>query len=351
MRAKLLSIVLFALTVAWPVSDLLAGENHADTTTLLLARAIEMNLATMSNSIKALGKAYVRAYEETPAMSDQEMAKWLARSSEDNQTIIFRPTADGPEPAYQAPQASYIYYRGKKPTKEAWREFNTFTQVAPLFRLAYETFNDSWVYLTTREEAFLIYPYLPLGEAVNNFPPTEQIFYMAADFENRTFGWTLPYLDLAGAGMMVTVSYPLYGQGKLLGVVSRDITLTQLANQTLKPVADSNGRLLCLIMDKNGMAIASSQDKGMREINTFNNEAKTAVLYYGKEISDKSAEARLSSIDLNNQAGHLALEVAKSAPGKNLWNFSLKDGDTQYKASATQIKATGWFVIVLNQVD
>jgi hypothetical protein len=351
MRTKIMKIALVVLAVAWPVSGLWAVENNADTTSLLLARYIEGNLAAMSNSIKALGEAYVRAYERTPVMPGQEQEKWLARSSGENRTIIFRPTATGPEPKFQAPRASYIYYHGKKPTKEAWREFNTFTQVAPMFQLAYETFNDSWVYLTTKEDAFLIYPYLPLGEAVNNGQPTEQIYYKAADFKNRTFGWTPPYLDLVGAGMMVTVSYPLFKQDKLLGVISRDITLTQLANQALEPVIASDSRLICLIMDKNGMAIASSQDKGMKEIDTVNNEAKTAALYYGRKISDKSTKARLSSIALNNKAGQLTLEAAKSAPGKSLWNFSFKDGDTQFKSSATQIKATGWFVIVLNPVD
>ncbi len=348
MRTKILKIALIVLAVAWPVW---AGENYADTTTLLIAQYIERNLATMSNSIKALGEAYVRTYERTPVMPGQEQDKWLARLSIDNQTIIFRPTATGPKPAFQAPQASYIYYHGKKLTKEAWRELNTFTQVAPMFRLAYETFNDSWVYLTTKEEAFFIYPYLPLSEAVNNYPPTEQIYYKAANFKNRTFGWTPPYLDLVGAGMMVTVSYPLFKQDKLLGVISRDITLTQLATQALETVIASESSIICLIMDNNGIAIASSQDKGMKEINTVNNKAKTTALYYGKKISDKSAKAKLSSIAMNNQAGQLTLEAAKSAPGKSLWNFSFKDGDTKFKASATQIKATGWFVIVLHPVD
>jgi hypothetical protein len=64
----------------------------------------------------------------------------------------------------------------------------------------------------------MIYPYLPMDQAVKNDPPTEQVFYRAADFKRRAVGWTLPYLDLVGAGLMITASYPIYAEDKLLGV-------------------------------------------------------------------------------------------------------------------------------------
>jgi hypothetical protein len=49
-----------------------------------------------------------------------------------------------------------------------------FEQLAPTFRSAYESFPFSWVYLTTVDEAMIIYPYLPIEQAVNNSPPTDK---------------------------------------------------------------------------------------------------------------------------------------------------------------------------------
>ena len=90
------------------------------------------------------------------------------------------------------------------------RQLNLFEQLVPTFRSAYESFPFSWVYLTTADEAMMIYPYLPLGQAVNNGIPTENGYYKAANFDARAVGWTPPYLDLVGAGMMITASYPVY---------------------------------------------------------------------------------------------------------------------------------------------
>jgi hypothetical protein len=44
--------------------------------------------------------------------------------------------------------------------------------------------------------------------------------------ENGRVGWTGPYLDLVGAGMKLTASYPIQDCDRLLGVASRDIIET-----------------------------------------------------------------------------------------------------------------------------
>jgi hypothetical protein len=80
----------------------------------------------------------------------------------------------------------------------------------------------------------MIYPYVPIEQAVNNAKPTETPYYKAADGARRAVGWTAPYLDLVGAGMMVTASFPIYRGDTLLGVMSRDITLQELADSVLR---------------------------------------------------------------------------------------------------------------------
>lgn len=350
MKTTSIMILLFLICIVWPFSTLLAKENTTISTSLLLAQSIKMNLAAITGSVKVLGDTYVHLYDQTPVMDKQDQQQWTDRSLSDNQTVLFRPLATGPEPGFQAPQPSYYYYHGKKLTANVWREFNVFTKLVPMFQITYDTFNDSWVYLTTKDGAFLIYPYMPLDEAVHAYPPTKQIFYTAADFKNRASGWTPPYLDLAGAGMMVTVAYPIYRQEELLGVISRDITLTRLANQVLKPFISYDKQLICLIIDKNGMAIASSQDEGMKEIITVNTKAKAAVLYYcERKMLPKSTNARAqsSSKALYNKAGQLTLAVANSAPQDTIWHFTLKAEKQQYQGSATRIDTTGWFVIDL----
>ena len=54
MKIFFLRIFLIVLVVVWPISDLLAEESGTDVTTLLVAQNIEMNLAYIKGSVKAL---------------------------------------------------------------------------------------------------------------------------------------------------------------------------------------------------------------------------------------------------------------------------------------------------------
>ena len=83
-----------------------------------------------------------------------------------------------------------------------------FEQLVPTFRVAYESFPFSWVYVTTVDEAMMIYPYLPIEQALNDGTPTQTVYYRAADFAHHAVGWTPPYLDLVGAGMMAVELLP-----------------------------------------------------------------------------------------------------------------------------------------------
>ncbi|MEZ5581771.1 MAG: hypothetical protein R3F37_02405 [Candidatus Competibacteraceae bacterium] len=129
--------------------------------------------------------------------------------------------------------------------------------MTPLFRAAYRTFDFSWSYFTTVDNAMLIYPFLPISEAVNNQSPTEQVYYTSADFKQRRAGWTLPYLDLVGAGMMITVSYPTYDGDTLLGVVSHDITLKQLSDSVLNHLILEDGATAYIVSDS-GLVVGVS---------------------------------------------------------------------------------------------
>ena len=323
-----------------------------DTITMQLAQSIDLILENVSASIKALGEEYTKAYKNTSPFDQEIEREWMDRSTREKETRIFRPyiSASSPAPAYQSPFPSYLYYGGEKIDPEIWHQLNALSAVAPSFKVACDTFDYSWVYLTTIDETMLIYPYLTLKEAINNHYPTEQIFYLAADFNNRTFGWTKPYLDLVGAGMMVTVSYPVYIEDKLLGVVSRDITLSQLSSLALRPISGYAGNMISIIIDSDGLAIANSQAAAMKKIDEVNDMAHAAVLYYRTEeglASAESKKATSSSSSLFNSACEKVLSLASKDPQGMIWHFTSRDKQQEYDVTATRIASTGWLALTL----
>ena len=345
-------ILLFCLVI--PAKQSLQAMETADclgTISLQLSRSLELTLEHVSESIKALADEYTRIYDTTPPMDEAEKDLWMKQALEKGKTVSFRPFSSGPEPAYQAPVPAYLFYNGRNITSNVTRELKSFVSLVPLFKAAYRTFHYSWVYMTTVDEAFLIYPYLPLNKAVNNLPPTKQDFYKAADFAGRSFGWERPYLDLAGAGMMVTVSYPVYASEKLLGVISRDITLTQLSRRLLKPIAGQSGNLISIIMDKEGLAIAVSRAAATEEIDRVNTRAGSAILYYRTSPGLKSLgnqKAVSSSNGLFNEAGDNALAWTEKDPHAGIRHLKVKVGQTMHKAAAARIPATGWLLTTID---
>ena len=318
---------------------------------LQFSRSLRLTLEYVAESIKALADEYARIYDATSPMDEAEKELWTKHAFETGKTVSFHPFLAGPEPAYQAPVPTYLFYNGRNVTPNVTRELKTFVSLVPLFRVAYQTFQYSWVYMTTVNEALLVYPYLPLAEAVNNLPPTKQTFYKAADFASRNFGWTQPYLDLAGSGMMVTVSYPVYTSEKRLGVISRDITLTQLSRKLLNPIADRSEGMTSIIIGKEGLAIAGDRAATNKEIDKVNSEAGRAILYYGtyqglKSMGDQKAVP--SSNGLFNAAGENALACAKKDPHAGTWHLKVKVGKRTYKAAAARIPETGWLLITID---
>jgi len=345
-------ILLFCLVI--PARQSLQAMETADclgTISLQLSRSLELTLEHVSESIKALADEYARIYEATPPMDEAEKDLWMKQALEKGKTVSFRPFSSGLEPAYQAPAPVYLFYNGRNITPNVTRELKTFVSLVPLFKVAYQTFQYSWVYMTTVNEALLVYPYLPLAEAVNNLPPTKQALYKAADFVGRNFGWTQPYLDLAGAGMMVTVSYPVYSREKLLGVISRDITLTQLSRRLLKPIAGRSGNLISIIMDREGLAIAVNRAAATEEIDRVNTRAGSAILYYRTSQGLKSLgnqKAVSSSNGLFNEAGENALACTEKDPHIGIWHLNVKVEQTMHKAAAARIPITGWLLITID---
>ncbi len=106
------------------------------------------------------------------------------------------------------------------------------------------------------------YPNINLAANVPpDFDPTQQPFFTIAEPANdpeKLPRWTRPYQDPAGAGLIVTVSVPVYDGNKFEGVMSVDIQLdrvTQIISQI--KIGDVG---IPILVDETGVILAMSEE-------------------------------------------------------------------------------------------
>jgi hypothetical protein len=315
------------------------------------AQQLDDTCAKAAASLGVLAKEYAEAYAATaqPGAALMDNLSRQARRQGPVVGLMTYPEANKREPAFQAALPALYYYAGPELAPAAWRELVALTRVFGTLARLYAELDLSWVYLTTAGECFAIYPYLPLSDAVNNTPPTKQVFYTAAGFAGCGAGWTDPYLDLAGAGMMVTAAYPVFAGDTLLGVASRDITLKQIAVGLEAAAARDAG---AVIVDAGGRVVAAS-GKFAEEIETSAGENGRAALHYrlpqalagrdpGEAVSSKHA--------FMNAAGEAALDAAKSlAPGEGA-AFDLFQNQAKYRVNVRKTRTNGWLVLGVEKI-
>ena len=310
------------------------------------AGRIDDMLAAVTQSARALGETYRALCRAAPPITPEQRGRFLQSYAIKDGTVAFRDQDGpcGPEPQAKAPCPAMLYYDGENFTDETFRQLGIFSRLAPAMAAAHDALPFSWVYLTTPGQNFCIYPYLPLAEAVSNFRPTEKGFYTIADFAGKACGWESPYLDLAGAGMMVTVSCPAYEGETLLGVISRDVTLEQLGKRILADLADIPGAR-AILMTKRGKAIAASDPKVAAALIEENTKAGDAVVYFRADrgLASLGLEKATDSPDDDlNAAGEGVLERTKTEKGLPIVFTQGKD-----MVLAARIKTTGWYLVLL----
>ncbi|WP_309382329.1 hypothetical protein [Cerasicoccus frondis] len=331
----LLSFLLILATGSSP------AKSPTDPYDLLLkssAQRINEVLGYVAQSTVALADEYQRIRGRSSARDDSGLKTWQDASLQQGDTIGFRFSDAKLEPTYQAPVPAFYYY-GAAPLNEAIaHQLNELRALAPVVRTAYESFDFSWVYITTSCELLLIYPYLPFDEAVNNYPPTEQIFYTCADFKNRKSGWSAPYFDLVGAGMMVTVSTPAFVNDKPVAVVSRDITLVELTESVLKNLV-SEPDAVAYLVDEYGLVIDVSDPALAKELLDINTKNQAATLYYADKATASDKGGVISQTAWVNE---VTAAVLKAASAHNLIQLTAAGR----KVLSTRIEATGWRLIL-----
>ncbi|MGD8852906.1 MAG: hypothetical protein PVI28_10935 [Gammaproteobacteria bacterium] len=315
-----------------------------DATVRLAADRIDSALDAVADSTRALGDTYRRLALAQLEQATPDSERWLAqRTTRGNTTGLRSWPADlKAPPLYQEAYPAFYSYNGAKLDDQVLRQLDLFKQLVPTFRAAYESFPFSWVYVTTVDDAMMIYPYLPIEQAINNGTPTQTPYYRAADFRKHAVGWTPPYLDLVGAGMMITASYPIYDKDSLLGVVSRDITLKQLSKSVLKHLTDTNGSV-ALIVDSDGLGIDATDPALAAEIDQVNARAGAAVLYYRSADGMERITTRDAIASSSASTNTLIERVLAKADGGNTVRLDL-DGR---RVLAAPIERTAWLLVLI----
>jgi hypothetical protein len=350
LRLHLLTFTALLLVFAGPASAADDGRIEPvsvleDTSVRLAAGWINGVFGAVADSTRALGDTCARLAAAQDAETPFYEQHWLARRTTQGYTTGLQtwPGDRQAPPAFQAPYPAFYSFNGEALSNRVLRRLNLFERLVPTFRTAYESFPFSWVYLTTADDALMIYPYLPIDEAVNDDKPTKTLYYRSANFEDRAVGWTPPYLDLVGAGMMITASYPVYVGETLLGVMSRDITLKQLTNHVLSHLSDiEDGR--ALIVDGKGLAIDASAPGLAAEIDRVNSKAGAAVLYYRTEDGLRTIDAKDAVVSQHASVDALVEQVlAKADSGDD--PVRLDAGGR--RVLAARIESTGWLVVLI----
>lgn len=310
------------------------------------AARLNDQLASVERSARALGAAYAVTLRHTPPPSPEARARFLEGYAARDGVVAFR-EGEGfcpQNPQVMAPCQSLLFYDGENFTDETFHILAALSRLAPAMAAAYDAMPFSWVYLTTPGQVFAIYPHLPLEQALDNYQPTQKGFYTAADFANKACGWESPYRDLAGAGMMVTASCPVYDGGTLLAVASRDVTLDQLSTDVLADMAAIPGAQAILI-NRRGKAIAASDPKVAAFIVAENTKAGDAVVYFRADrgLAALGQEKNVESPDdALNDAAELVIERATT---EKSWPLAItREKDT---VLAARLATTGWYLVLL----
>ncbi|MEJ2339326.1 MAG: hypothetical protein P8Y15_10565 [Gemmatimonadales bacterium] len=339
----------WAIALVWPFLSCACTTSAEDSAEQALVRLsldyMDSILAGVAASTAAVASEFVTASRETSTVTPRQRALWRERYLVRDKTVLFQtwPGRLDSAPGYQADAAAYFSYQGENFDEQTWRQLEMFRTLTPVVRAAHRASPFSWSYVTTAQGLLLIYPFLTLNEAVNNESPTEQTYYQHADFENRSTGWTPPYLDLVGAGMMVTASTPAYEGDTLLGVVSHDITLTELSERVLRLLTRDVGGTAWLA-DESGLLIGVSDPDLAGELIEANRQAGEAVLYYrlpAKLHQARPGKARTSQTAWVNEVMEEVLTRTRAARDDGVIHFEHND----QLVFSGKSKATGWHLV------
>ena len=310
---------------------------------LAIADNINTKLMYLSNAATALGNTYINTYltltKLTPAYQKEVMKKSVTSHNIRELFLSSKPH----HLTYRASYPSSYILNTNAVTPTMWFQINALQHTLPSLKLLFDIFNDGWVYITTPDGLMSIYPYLPLSQAIHDEDPTKTIYYQAANFKDKRAGWSNPYIDLVGDGMLVTVSYPMYHNSILLGVSSVDITIRQLTQNLFPTTIKRNHYNLLALVTKNGLAISSTSKP-----------SDTKSYYYYRTSNGMKRSGIKNGVASSNGVLNFAVETIlayiHSHPQQSFWKYRMRYGKQYYAIDATPVSATGWFLIGVHKL-
>ncbi|GAB1469939.1 hypothetical protein MASR2M66_08160 [Chloroflexota bacterium] len=169
------------------------------------------------------------------------------------------------------------------------------------------------------------YPNIDLANNIEpNFDPTQQIFYTIATPENnpdRKPRWTAPYQDPAGAGLIITLSIPVYDGSFFKGVMGADVRINSITDEVAATRISKSG--IPLLVDNGGLLITTT-NSGYKyfglapEILEMNDSPTQSIL--NQSSNDVQALASqivttdtgISKLNVNGAETYLAVATLKS---------------------------------------
>ncbi|MBF0290383.1 MAG: response regulator, partial [SAR324 cluster bacterium] len=301
----------------------------------------------VEDSAKVIAEIYVTEYESYNGENQWTYEEWRSRLHNAEKTLFY--SHDGknnPDLPFLSPNtASIVLKRDYNPELLA-KELNIIRKMKYIFKTIHDTFQYSWVYMATETENLHAYPNISFKFSDCCGAPTQQHYYKAADFENKSVGWEEPYNDLAGAGIMVTAAFPIFDSHQnLLGIAGHDVTTKQITDDILKRLQIYNDSTI-LIISKKGKAIAINNETYSKELLDENGKAYRGILYYrhkAKLSETGNPKAINSKFPLLNE---IAEEVfSKSDHSKNLLNTFSYENSKEYLVVTAKLQSTGWRII------
>jgi hypothetical protein len=163
------------------------------------------------------------------------------------------------QPKYQNDHISNVFLNNNTPlTPQLEQVIATTEDLDTLFQPIHESsIGSQWIYLTLSSGMIRLFPWTASSSYPVDWQPQTISFYTVADQihdPERKSVWTAPYNDFAGAGLMVTNSYPIYDGDTLIGVMSNDFLIKDLQKEVLGFKVGING--FAFLLDSKGNVIA-----------------------------------------------------------------------------------------------
>lgn len=160
-----------------------------------------------------------------------------------------------------------------------------------------------WIYYISKEKFIYLYPPVKKDDYLFTEKTLEQDFYTLTLPEhnaNRSIVMTNVYPDEAGAGLMITLSKPIYHHNEFLGSLSLDYTLVQI-KKMIQTHGLKNGTFI--LFNENDEVLASS----------CSNEEMTAIIDLQESLEhfelDKKDLSTLNNDQFYDIDGHLIKTV------------------------------------------